>query len=339
MGRCFTAANPAAPFGTLNPLLQTFNNLSLAESTKACYRSGVKQFYEFCHGFKVHDFGPILPTNETTLCYFVTYLAKTLKLDTIKTYLAAVRDLHIRNGFSLDIEHLSQLQYTLRGIKRHQRIHTRVRHPILLTHLEIFFENLQPNRAPSVDNAMIWASFCLAFFGFLRISEFTCDRAFNPETNLALADVTIMPTIEQPTYLCINIKKSKTDQFKRGVSLTIGKSGSHVCAVTSMPLYLRKTKPPPGPLFVYANGQPLSRVSFTSELRNNFSLLGFKLEEFASHSFRRGAATTAAAAGMPPWLIQTMGRWSSECYKRYIELPKEVLATAAQDMLSSSLQK
>ena len=333
MGRCSAAADPIAPFGALKPLLKTFNDLSLAESTKACYSSGVKQFYDLCHGFKVHEFGPILPTNERTLCYFVTYLAQTLKLDTIKTYLAAVRDLHIRNGFTLEIENLSQLLYTLRGIKRHQGIHTRVRNPILMMHLEMFSKNLQPHRAPSIDNAMIWASFCLAFFGFPRINEFTCDRAFNPEVNLAVADITIMPTIDQPAYLCINIKKSKTDQFKRGVSLTIRKSGSHICAVESMLLYLRRRKPPPGPLFVYASGEPLSRISFTNELRNNFSLLGFKPEEFASHSFCRGAATTAAEAGMPTWLIQTLGRWSLECFKRYIELPTEVLATAARDMV------
>ena len=83
---------------------------------------------------------------------------------------------------------------------------------------------------------------------------------------------------------------------------------------------------------MYASGEQLSHVSFTNELRNDFSLLGFKQEEFASHSFRRGAATTAAEAGMPTWLIQTLGRWSFECLKRYIELPTEVLAAAARDM-------
>ena len=42
-----------------------------------------------------------LPANELTLTYFAVYLDKTLKIGTIKTYLAGVRNLHILNGFDL----------------------------------------------------------------------------------------------------------------------------------------------------------------------------------------------------------------------------------------------
>ena len=40
----------------------------------------------------------------------------------------------------------------------------------------------------------------------------------------------------------------------------------------------------------------------------------------SSHSFRIGAATTAASAGIPDRTIRTLGRWSSDCYRRYIRL-------------------
>ena len=59
-----------------------------------------------------------LPGNELTLIYFAVYLAKTLEVATITTYLAGVRNLHILNGFDLPLKQFVRLQYVLRGIKR-----------------------------------------------------------------------------------------------------------------------------------------------------------------------------------------------------------------------------
>ena len=333
MGRHPTAASSSSNFAALNPMLQSSQNISLAENTKASYRSGVKQFYDFCYGFKVHELGPIIPATELVLCYFVTFLSQSVQFDTIKCYLAAVRDLHIRNGFSLDIEKFQQLQYTLRGIKRYLGHGKRVRHPISISHLELFHKILSPHLALDIDNAMIWASFCLAFFGFMRISEFTCNGSFSSNIHLTVSDVVFQPSFDQPTHMQVFLKSSKTDQFREGITLTIGKSGSVICAVDSMKQYLSRRKPPTGPLFVYKNGQYLTKVSFTAELRRLLTSIGLTPNEFASHSFRRGAATAAAAARMPPWLIQTLGRWSSDCFKRYIELPPSTIIGTAKDLI------
>ena len=64
--------------------------------------------------------------------------------------------------------------------------------------------------------------------------------------------------------------------------------------------------------------------------------VGLKAELYAGHSFRIGAATTAAVAGLPDWLIQAMGHWSSDCYKQYIRITNASLKQACRDMAVSS---
>ena len=49
--------------------------------------------------------------------------------------------------------------------------------------------------------------------------------------------------------------------------------------------------------------------------------------KYASHSFRIGATTTAAAAGLPTWLIKMLGRWSSDAYLTYVYCPTNVIAS------------
>ena len=58
----------------------------------------------------------------------------------------------------------------------------------------------------------------------------------------------------------------------------------------------------------------LSRSLLVNHLRKALSAAGLKPECYAVHSFRIGAATTAAACGVPVEVIKTLGRWRSEAY-------------------------
>ena len=51
------------------------------------------------------------------------------------------------------------------------------------------------------------------------------------------------------------------------------------------------------------------------------------------HSFPIGAATAAAQVGLEDSLIQTLGRWHSAAFLRYIRTPTHVLVTATTQLI------
>ena len=88
------------------------------------------------------------------------------------------------------------------------------------------------------------------------------------------------------------------------------------------------------PLFILKNGEPLTRTVVNSNLRELLNQLGYPDKEYAPHSFRIGAATTAAAANLPPWLIKTLGRWRSDCYELYIRTPHSIIESVPKKLAS-----
>ena len=67
-----------------------------------------------------------------------------------------------------------------------------------------------------------------------------------------------------------------------------------------------------------------------TRLRRGLQAAGLEMSRFSGHSLRIGAATSAAAAGVPDHLIKMLGRWQSEAYQLYIRTPRESLLGVAQ---------
>lgn len=308
----------------------------MAPTTKQSYKTGQDAFQQFCTQFQVWKLGPIYPTNEITLCYFATFLAKTVQHSTIKVYLAAVKNDHLLHNTELPLHSFKRLHYLLRGIKRFQGTSQFVRKPITLLQLDSFFAQLQPFSAGNSDSKMLWAAICLAFFGFMRISEFTCTQTFVPSEHLTLQDITFSPSPTLPSCMKVVLKASKADPFRKGITLTIGALNSRYCPVQALQNYIKTTRsfPATGPLFQYRTGKYLTKSAFTKEIRNLLNSAGFPATEYAGHSFRIGAATAAAQANLPPWLIKSMGRWASDCFERYIRTPEATLINATKQMVS-----
>ena len=71
----------------------------------------------------------------------------------------------------------------------------------------------------------------------------------------------------------------------------------------------------PGPLFIWDSGKFLTRAHFV-EVKKALQLVGADTSDFNGHSFRIGAASTAAANSMEDSLIKILGRCESDAHQR-----------------------
>lgn len=177
---------------------------------------------------------------------------------------------------------------------------------------------------------MLWAAMNVCFFGFLRAGKICTPTAssFDPSWHLCVGDLALDSHIA-PTKLFLTIKASKTDPFRQGVTITLGKTGHQLCPMTSILPYVAKRGSTPGPLFQFEDGSFLTREKFVAEVKQLLVSAGINPSPYSGHSFRIGAATTAAHAGMDAALIQTLGRWKSSAYQLYICIPRESLASVS----------
>ena len=173
----------------------------------------------------------------------------------------------------------------------------------------------------------------MAFFGILRSSEFTVpsQSQFDPNLHLTLSEITL-DSRHSPQIIQVNIKQSKTDQFHQGITLSLGRTG-HTPVKAIVPFLAARGKGP-GPLFQLPNQQMLTRVMFSAALDKILTQLHFDKDQFNTHSFRTGAATSTKRAGMADVDIKMLGRWRSEAYQRYVRMSPTDLARLSKKLVS-----
>ena len=301
---------------------------SVAASTRRSYNSAQQQYYHFCQSI---GFRPCVPATEHVLILFVTHLAQKCCHSTIRSYLSAVRFLHIVNGQCDPLQGKLRLEQLLKGVKRIKPKASDPRLPITPFILQKIHSVITQD-AHSPLKVMMWAAGCLGYFAFLRAGEFTLqtNSHYNPEIHISPADIAV-DSHHEPTLMRIHIKQSKTDQTRMGVDLYVGRTFNNLCPVAAMLAYLALRGQAEGPLFLI-EGKCLTRDMLVHWLRSTLTKAGVDPTHFSGHSFRIGAASTAAARGVAESTVQLLGRWASDSYKRYIRIPREELASISQTL-------
>ena len=226
------------------------------------------------------------------------------------------------------------MELVLRGLRRKKPRGQDVRLPItpliLMRIRDVLMQ--QPH---DFNNIMLWAACCLAFFAFLRAGEFTIQSGeeFDPSTHLTPRDIdSEVDNLANPSMLKVRIKRSKTDQWREGVELYVGKTGNKLYPVAVILAFLAIRGQDDSPLFKTKDGAPLSRQMLVNMIKNTLSKAGIDCSRYSGHSFRIGTATTALAKGILESTIQTLGRWKSDTYKQYVRIPRDQLSALSAQM-------
>ncbi|CAJ0965331.1 unnamed protein product [Ranitomeya imitator] len=140
------------------------------------------------------------------------------------------------------------------------------------------------------ESVLFSAAFGIAIFGAMRVSELVApwvNKAGGLQQNVSFC------------YGCIRIRirRSKTDQLGNGLWLPLFPITGPVCPITLFSEYLA-IRPISQSFFALFDGAPLTRFQFLALLRRILEILNIPPEEYRTHSFRIGAATEAARAGL-----------------------------------------
>ncbi|RXN34412.1 proline and serine-rich 1-like protein [Labeo rohita] len=320
---------------TLKPLLDA----SLDTILQAVSPRTLQSYVTAWRCFKAFHLSYNIPFPDFSLLSITSFISflnsiKGLQAGSIKGYLSGIQFFHkLMFGTPSPGISNSQTSLLIRGIQRSRPTRNDPRLPITLDILTKCIHTLRTNYQPLSAARTLDAMFILAFFGFLRCSELTISSKFDPNTNPTISDLTILDN-ETISFL---IKQSKTDQAKRGHVIYIFNLPSPIQPYQSVLEFLRlrnsQAKSPHEPLFLDEAKKPVTRFWFQKHLKSVLQSSGIPAEKFSSHSFRIGAATSAAQKGLSKQQIQTLGRWSSEAFQSYIRTNQSHIKEAHQTLI------
>ncbi|XP_070190041.1 integrase/recombinase xerD homolog [Littorina saxatilis] len=307
-----TGRDPQSLAAATSAEVKRLVSAAFAPATQAAYKQGIRMFEEFRFS---HGLGSDWPASPQQVVGFAAHLSLAGKAHTTaRTYIAGIGAKHKLNGWSDPADNFL-LKKLLQGMTKLDRRQD-LRKPITLQRLKQLIGILPVVCANVFEEKLFTAAYSVAFFGFLRVSEVVGqgDTLKGARAGIGYADVVMGKNLK------IRIRGSKTDQAMRGEQVCMRRAERHpeACPVLAMQAYLQVRPSGSGPLFKHFDGAPLSRYQFQAILKRGAKALGWEVNRFTSHSFRIGAATTAAMNGTPVRRIMALGRWESQAVEKYV---------------------
>ena len=121
-----------------------------------------------------------------------------------------------------------------------------------------------------------------------------------------IADIAV-DNEDAPTVIKIHLKRTENTQFS-GVDVYLGSTGNELCPVAALMVHIAMRGMSTGPLFRFQSGRFLTKETFITRVREGLDILGLCAANYAGHSFRIGAVTTAAPQRVEDSMIEDVGK-------------------------------
>jgi integrase len=329
-------AASAARLGLL-ATAQTMLESAVASSTQGTYSVGVKRYRKFCVELGLSAvLEAFVPPVEYVLVLFVISMTKAgIQSSTQRVYIASVHSYARLRAIPTCVAAGGTYPPLLSALLvAAQRIYAAspaaaaakafIRLPVTTSMMKKMLI-AAPLVLSGRDAARFRCIILMLFLNCLRCGEVLTPvtMRFDPAVHLNRADVHIDGASGQPALL-ISIKQSKTDQFRKGrLVACFNQAGSVFAVIGAWVSWVHARSAilgsdRSGPMFVSESGSAFSTVDFRAHLNIVCAKAGLPLAQVKPHSFRRGAATVLAAAGVEDSALQNFGFWRSDAFRAYV---------------------
>ena len=276
----------------------------------------VAEYREFC---LINHYKPFPASEPALLNYFAQHAGKWAST-TMRTTKARLKSYHVEAQYDTSAFESPRVLHLIKGITRVHGARTKPPRRQLTFNL---LDSIIPYCNKSFDETCIKAALCVAFAAFLRGGDFT----YSAWTAVEQATKPCRASIKfSQGFATLTLPKTKTEQLGKPTVIKLMETYRPSCPVSNLrDLFNRFPAPNHAPLFARIN--PLAPsynlgyftdTYFASMMRTLLLRAGINPKGFSNHSIRRGAAQSAADAGLTKDNIQTLGRWKSDAVLRYV---------------------
>jgi len=259
---------------TLKSIIQN----SLRKNSKRTYQNALKNFADWCRRNGCSEI------NTTNVLLYLADLSKSYKINTIKTYFSAVKQLAKEQGVNLDMDKIKRF---FKGLNNTIQTTNKGAKALDYDYLKQVIKQIDTS---TIKGKRDKAILLLGWFGAFRRSELA---------NLDYADLT-----ETPKGFNVFIRHSKTDKENKGFykAIPYNLKDKNLCPVLALKDYISSAGIKDGALFrtIKKGGKVTQNRISDNDI---YRLIKRIAPDFSAHSLRVGFITSASEKGANPQMI------------------------------------